>query len=269
MYLVAGCRWTDEARLRAAALWAGPAAAVHGASAAWWLGMSGRLPPEVTMSVPPACRRSPPEGITLRRRELAAADLIVRLDVALTDAPLTALEAAVELGPAGPALLDRALQRHVRFPAVYRAYCRNLGRSGSRTAGRLIVAAADRAASAAERLLVRLLRGAGVTGWVLGHPAEGHEIDLAFPDSMVAVEVDGWAWHVDVERFARDRWRQNRLVAAGWTVLRFTWHDLTGRPEEVVAEIRDAVAGYPANRRPRSTRWEDQPRSARSKRHSR
>jgi very-short-patch-repair endonuclease len=54
----------------------------------------------------------------------------------------------------------------------------------------------------------------------------------------LAIEVDGWAWHHDVERFRRDRQRQNALVLAGWTVLRFTWHDLTQRPGEVVAEIR-------------------------------
>lgn len=34
VYLVSGFRRTDEARLRAAVLWAGPTAAVHGASAA-------------------------------------------------------------------------------------------------------------------------------------------------------------------------------------------------------------------------------------------
>jgi very-short-patch-repair endonuclease len=27
-----------------------------------------------------------------------------------------------------------------------------------------------------------------------------------------------------------------------WTVLRFTWHDLVGRPDDVVAEIRATLA---------------------------
>jgi very-short-patch-repair endonuclease len=57
----------------------------------------------------------------------------------------------------------------------------------------------------------------------------------------VAVEVDGWAWHTDPERFRRDRQRQNALVLAGWTVLRFTWHDLTHRPTEMIAEVRAAL----------------------------
>ncbi len=117
-----------------------------------------------------------------------------------------------------------------------------MGRRGSSAAGRLRGAAADRADSAAERLLVRVLRAGGVTGWVLGHPFGPWRIDLAFPARKVAVEVDGWAWHVDPERFRPDRRKQNALVRAGWDPLRFTWHDLDRRPGEVLAEVRGTLA---------------------------
>ena len=69
----------------------------------------------------------------------------------------------------------------------------------------------------------------------------GYLLDFAFVEKMVAVEVDGWAWHSDAVRFRRDRQRQNTLVLGGWTVLRFTWHDLTQRPDGVIADIRAAV----------------------------
>ncbi len=65
---------------------------------------------------------------------------------------------------------------------------------------------------------------------------------MAFPDAKVAIEVDGWAWHVDAARFRNDRRKVNALVRAGWTLLRFTWHDLTTRPAECLAEILDALA---------------------------
>ena len=71
--------------------------------------------------------------------------------------------------------------------------------------------------SAAERLLVRLLRDAGIGGWVLGHPFGPWRIDLAFPQQKVAVEVDSWAWHVDAERFRTDRRKQNALVRRAGT----------------------------------------------------
>lgn len=50
------------------------------------------------------------------------------------------------------------------------------------------------------------------------------------------------AHHTDVDRFQRDRSRQNTLVGLGWTVLRFTWADLVERPRYVIATIRRHVA---------------------------
>jgi very-short-patch-repair endonuclease len=236
VYLVGGHRLTDEVRVRSAWLWAGEEAAICGPAAAFWHGWLGRAPARIGLTVPSRCHPRRPRGIAVARRDLEQVDLAVMRGVSVTAAPLTALETAAVL-PDGSTFLDRALQRHVRFPTVYRAYCRNMGRKGSSAAGRLLVAAADRADSAAERLLVRLLREAGITGWVLGHPFGPWRIDLAFPRQRVAVEVDGWAWHVDAERFRADRRKQNALVRAGWDPLRFTWHDLDGRPDEVVTEI--------------------------------
>jgi very-short-patch-repair endonuclease len=104
---------------------------------------------------------------------------------------------------------------------------------------------ADGARSQAERVLHRLLRQAKIECWVANHRVvlSGIEywIDVAFLARRLALEVDGWAWHSDVERFTHDRRRQNALVLAGWTVLRFTWHDLMSRPEVVIAQIRAAL----------------------------
>jgi very-short-patch-repair endonuclease len=242
VFLVGGHRLGDEARVRAAWLWAGgEPAAVTGPAAAYWHGMLERAPAVVDATVPRGTHRRPQPGIRLRRRDLGFPDLVGIRDLWLADAPLAALESAVAL-PDGSVFLDRALQRHVRFLALYRSFCRNLGRHGSSTAGRLITAAADRADSAAERLLVQLLRAAGITGWVLGHPFGAYRIDLAFPASRLAVEVDGWAWHVDAARFRADRRKGNAITRAGWDLLRFTWHDLDGRPSETVSQIAQTLA---------------------------
>lgn len=242
VYLAAGYPYTAEARLRSAVLWAGRSAVGSGVSAAWWHDMGVAAPPNVSVTVPAARRIRTRPGVDVRRRDLPVEDVTTRAGLPVTAVPLTVLEAAVALGEDGPRLLDRALQRRVTFPDLRRAHCRNLGRHGSSAAAVLLRAAGDGAASEAERRLVRLLRRAGVTGWVLGHPAEGYLLDLAFPTIRVAIEVDGWAWHSDVDRFRADRRRQNALVAAGWTVLRFTWHDLGHRPGAVVAEISRVIA---------------------------
>jgi very-short-patch-repair endonuclease len=64
--------------------------------------------------------------------------------------------------------------------------------------------------------------------------------DLAWPERRVLVEFDGDV-HRERDVFVGDLRRQNRLVAAGWTVLRFTSADVLGRPDEVIAEIRRAL----------------------------
>jgi len=53
--------------------------------------------------------------------------------------------------------------------------------------------------------------------------------------------VDGRAYH-GPDRFQSDRTRQNALTAAGCTVLRYTWYDLTERPGYVASQIRAMLA---------------------------
>ena len=241
IYLVGGHRRTPEARIRAAWLWGGPDCVVTGPAAAYWHRMLDRVPAIIDLTVPARCRPRPQPGIRLHRRDLFAADVTELADIRVSAVPFTALETAVRL-PEGSTFLDRALQRHVRFPAVYRSFCRNIGRSGSSAAGRLLVAAADRADSAAERMLVRLLREAQIAGWVLGHPLGPYRIDLAFPAQRVAIEVDGWAYHVDPDRFRNDRRKGNYITRNGWDLLRFTWHGVGEQPAKSVDEIRQTLA---------------------------
>jgi very-short-patch-repair endonuclease len=239
--LVGGHRLTEEARIRAAWLWAGKRATIAGPAAARWHGMPVRAVAVVDLTVPAALHRVAHPGVRFRRRDLPGEDVTALRGLRVTAPGLTALETAIAQ-PDGSAFLDRVLQRHVPFDEVYRAYCRTIGRRDSAAMGPLLVAAADRADSAAERMLVRLLRAAPIEGWVLGHPCGPYLIDLAFVAAKVAVEVDGWAWHVDQDRFANDRRKGNALVSAGWVVLRFTWHDLTGTPRSVIAQIAAALS---------------------------
>jgi very-short-patch-repair endonuclease len=247
VYLAADRELTHVGRVRAAALWLGEPVTLSGIAAAWWHGLWPDPPSIVELTVPESRCPGARPGIKVRRRDLSEVDRVGTRDLWVTAMPLTALEAAVALGEQGSELLDRALQGRVRFDALHRAHCRNLGRRGVVAAGRLLVAATDRAASAAERKLIALLRGAGIAGWRQHYRVGGYELDFAFPDHWVAVEVDGWAWHKDARAFQNDRQRQNSLVLAGWTVLRFTWRDLTERPGTVVAEIRAALTARAAS----------------------
>ena len=132
VFLAADHGLTDEARLRAAVLWAGPKATVTGVAAAWWHGLWPSPPSVVEVTVPPSRLSRPRRGIRVRQRELRLADRVEVRGVAVTAVPLTVLEAAIALGHAGSRLLDRALQGRVGFEALYRTHCHNVGRRGRR-----------------------------------------------------------------------------------------------------------------------------------------
>lgn len=141
---------------------------------------------------------------------------------------------------------QRALQlRVLTFADLIAAHASMPRYSGSAQLARVIATLADGTRSEAERLLVRLLREAGIGGWSANHRVRAlgrsYDIDVAFAKVRLAVEVDGRAFHSDSRSFQRDRRRQNDLVSAGWTVLRFTWADLTEHPESVIARILDAL----------------------------
>ena len=121
------------------------------------------------------------------------------------------------------------------------------GRPGAVRLRHLLALTVTGAVSGAEVLLHRLLRRAGVAGWRPNAEVyDGHGligvVDLLFEKERVVVEVDGERAHSGRRAFVGDRRRQNRLVNAGYRVLRFTWWDLTERPAAVVAEIRAALA---------------------------
>lgn len=81
-----------------------------------------------------------------------------------------------------------------------------------------------------------------VLGAVFQHPVGRFRIDFAYPELLIAIEVDGYGPHASRAAFQRDRSRQNDLVALGWTVLRFTWADVVKRPDHVARVLRQAFA---------------------------
>jgi len=241
VYFVDDRPFGDAARIRAAVWSFGPHATASGLAAAWWQRLTQFAPMVVEVTVPRAGNGRARPGSRVRRRDLAASDVVVDRGLRVTALPLTAVEAAARRG-GGAAVMDTALQRHTDLRQLWAAHLRNKGRHGAPRARRLLRAADDGARSTAERLLVKLLRGAGITGWVANLAVGGYCVDVGFAASKVALEADGFAFHSDPDTFRKDRVRQNRLILLGWQVLRFTWLDLTEYPERVVAEVTRAIS---------------------------
>jgi hypothetical protein len=86
--------------------------------------------------------------------------------------------------------------------------------------------------------------GAGVLAAILGIFLA--EVDFAYPDLRLAIEVDGFGVHGTPRAMAKDFVRQNGLVPYGWHVLRFTWRQVVREPEMVARAIAGALAGLAA-----------------------
>lgn len=241
VYFVDDRPFTDAARVRAAVWSYGERAAASGLAAAFWLDLTRFPPAIVEVTVPRDSNGRKRAGSRVRRRDLAAADVVERRGLRVTAFPLTVVEASVrERG--GAKLMDSALQRDVTLREMWAAHLRNKGRYGSPASRLLLQAASDGARSSAERLLVTLLRDSGITGWQTNYPVGGYKVDVGFPGAKVAIEVDGFAFHSGPVEFQIDRERQNNIALLGWQVLRFTWLDLTEYPQRVLAVIRSATS---------------------------
>lgn len=122
------------------------------------------------------------------------------------------------------------------------------GRPGIRRLRRVIAANMDRSEvtdSDFELLVLALFAEVGLPVPVLHHRVfDGDrfvaEVDLAYPALRIAVELDG-AVHLQREVRERDLPRQNDLILAGWTVLRFTWTRFVERPDQIISEVRAAL----------------------------
>jgi very-short-patch-repair endonuclease len=69
-----------------------------------------------------------------------------------------------------------------------------------------------------------------------------YRVDAAYVDRRIAIELDGKESHQTEKAFEGDRVRDNRLEIDGWVVLRYTWRRFTTEPDEIVAEVRAALA---------------------------
>lgn len=231
VYFVADRPFSTDARIRAAVWGAGTSAILSGEAAVFWHRVTTEVPQVIEVTTP-RNGRSRAEGCRIRRRDVHGKDIVTRRGLEVTSLELSVLESAIGKSH----IMDRALQRHTNLDKLRQSHARNPGRTGAQQAARLLKVAESGARSEGERLLLSELRTCSVLGWVANYRWSGYELDIAFVAEMVAIEIDGWAFHTDHDVFQRDRTRQNAL-SQSWTVLRYTWLDLTERMEQVIAEI--------------------------------
>jgi hypothetical protein len=228
-------------RDRAAQL-AGPGSVLAGPSAArsWEIPVADR---RIFLVVPPGTRPRF-DGAHLLHDRIDPYEVWIRDGAAVTSRPRTVVDCLRVMRERGALnLLERSLQERWISPEDLTERVRDLvGHHGIPKLVRFVRTVSDGTRSAAERRATRLLSRAGIHGWVANAAIRDDRGligvgDVVFEETRVVIELDGWAFHAAPDRLQRDRDRQKRLVSAGWTVLRFTWRDLTERPEYVTATV--------------------------------
>jgi Protein of unknown function (DUF559) len=97
-----------------------------------------------------------------------------------------------------------------------------------------------------EELFLALVRGAGlpepaVNAWITGH-GWAYKADFLWRAERLVVETDSRAFHTSRRAFEHDRVRDQRLTLAGYTVVRFTWRQVTGDPAGVADTLEALLA---------------------------
>jgi hypothetical protein len=65
--------------------------------------------------------------------------------------------------------------------------------------------------------------------------------DFYWPAHRVVVQADGWKFHRSRAAFERDRRNDQRLLAAGYRVIRITYRQIHTEPERIAAMIRTVL----------------------------
>lgn len=231
----------------AAAVYIGPSGAIAGVSAAFLHGIEVPRDDRVHVITRRDLHRSVPDKLHAARAVLAPGDVVSLGGVRVTSAVRTCFDLARQLSlEEAVVAIDEFCFRRVVSLGDLIAYADARRRwPGSGGVLAVLGLVEPKSESPMETRLRLILVDGG-----LPRPLAQHEVrlngtfiarvDLAYPEWKIAIEYDG-DHHRDREAFARDLRRQNRLIAAGWTILRFTATDIFRNQDGVVAQVRAVI----------------------------
>jgi very-short-patch-repair endonuclease len=234
-----------EGRWLAAVLACGPDAVLSHRSAAalWRIRPTSR--PAIDVSAERTRRGQP--GITLHRvRSLNPDDRTIRRAIPVTSISRTLLDLAEVLRPRE---LEKAFEDADRLElldlhAVERLRARSRGRRGLEALGALVTdyrGPPPMTRSRLERAFHWVIRDAGLPPASTNRFVEGFEVDVAWPERRLVVELDGRGYHSHRAAFETDRVRDARLQVGGYRVLRVTEARLKREPQKIIEEVRSLL----------------------------
>jgi len=252
VYRLPGSPVTWHQRIMAATLAAGAGAVASHRAAAFLHGLEG-IEAMAEVTVDPS-RTPHPRGVIVHRLSLARTDVEVRDGIPRTRAPATILGLAAVVSPAAleRALDDAFLKGLVSSTQLQRRLDAgsHAGRNGAAALAALLAqrAGASRwTQSEFERRLFAFVCKAGLPPPVPQFEVvlpDGRRVylDLAWPESLVALEAQSYRHHAGRIDWSRDQARMALLISIGWRIVPVTWHDLVGSPQQLIETVKRARA---------------------------
>lgn len=255
VYRTSGTPWRLPVTYHAALAAAGDGSALARRSAAEVLGLVAARPAPHHLVIPHD-RRPPvvPSGLAVvsRSRTLHANEVTEVAGLRTTSAARTLLDLAPRSSVGQLAELAAAAirLRHCRLDRIEDVLADHPGARGRArlvAAVRLLGDDGAKARAEVEIAAVAALLEAGLPRPEIAfHVRDGKgrfiaEVDLAYPTWRLALEIDGYRWHSTPARKRADESRQNRLILAGWTVLRFSAEVVRRQPRILVDTVARAL----------------------------
>ncbi len=253
VFLVAGHPIQWETRMMGEVLAAGEGSLASHRSAAVLWDVEGFRPGRPQLSAP---RHHRPRGLDARVHEstdLHLAEPVLRRGIPTTGLVRTLLDVSAVITPAA---LEHAIDAVLRttpveWPDLYSTLVLH-SRRGRNGCGFLRAVLDERFGDKVvtdswfERCVRRLLIDAGLPVPVSQHnvydgPVFVGELDLAWPDARVGIELQSKAFHLNATSFERDPRKLNRIRLLGWDVLEFTWAFYVDHPERLCTQVGQAL----------------------------
>jgi very-short-patch-repair endonuclease len=246
VYAIGHRALTRRGQRRAALLAGGERAVLSHRSAAAAHGLTDHDPDAIDVTIRAGRARTVP-GIRAHRCKLDDVDVTLLHGLPI----VTPMRALLDLAESAPQReVERALDAAVRLRLYDEQVMGDLlerahGRHGLKRLRRAVAKLTPDAGqtwSEFERRTLELLRAHGLPRPEVNEPVLTHHVDLLWRGPRVIVELDSRAFHLTPTAFEVDRERDAELQAAGYVVQRFSYRQVTERPEWVIATLSTLLA---------------------------
>jgi very-short-patch-repair endonuclease len=234
VYAVGHTRLSAKGRWLAAVLACGPAAVLSHRTAA---ALHELLPiggGAIHVTAPHRLRDKP--GLHVHR---AAVDRVVVDVIPATTVARTLLDLAVT---EPYRLLERAVENAERKGTLDVREIPTVDRPGAPALRRALAAHTTHTESELERRVLALIERARLPRPQTNAPIQTTQgpirVDFLWPEHRLVLEADGHEHHRTRHAQDRDRRRDQALTAAGYTVIRTTWTQVTQDPESLIVTLR-------------------------------